>query len=185
LPDLDKESQKIKDAIVKKFDKKDIRTFGLTFAMKTKDFDTSSSIVIEKKGAFKFTSKLKHSTSYDIYYHPDFSPQSGALKKFASNVVWNELADQLNELCKVYYRQLDSYNEVSIVESQQEQHITPNSEVYNCRHCFTYYDAKYGDRVSGILEGVPFNDLPESYTCTVCDAPKSDFILSKPLALTA
>ncbi|HEX8549079.1 MAG TPA: rubredoxin [Cytophagaceae bacterium] len=185
LPDMEKQSQKIKDALVKKFDDKDIRTFGLTFAIKTKSFDTSSSIVIEKKGIFNFTGVLKHLTSYDIYYHANFSPQTGALKKFASNVGWNYLDDHLNELCKIYYKQLDSYTEVSLVESQQEQHIKTDTAIHHCKHCFTSYDPRYGDAVSDIPKGVPFEALDDTYTCTVCDAPKSDFILLDPLALTA
>jgi rubredoxin len=37
------------------------------------------------------------------------------------------------------------------------------------------YDPAFGEGV--IPPGVPFADLPAEYTCSLCDAPKSEFQL--------
>jgi rubredoxin len=37
------------------------------------------------------------------------------------------------------------------------------------------YDPEIGDLESGILMGTDFKDIPDSWTCPVCGAPKDEF----------
>jgi len=50
------------------------------------------------------------------------------------------------------------------------------SILHQCQECLTVYNADYGDVTQGIEKGVLFADLPEDYHCSLCEAPKSNFI---------
>lgn len=44
-----------------------------------------------------------------------------------------------------------------------------------CNACGYVYDPAEGDPEQGIPPGTAFEDLPESWVCPVCDAPKTEF----------
>ena len=46
---------------------------------------------------------------------------------------------------------------------------------YQCSVCNYIYDPVKGDPDNGIKPGTPFEQLPESWSCPQCGAPKSDF----------
>jgi rubredoxin len=48
---------------------------------------------------------------------------------------------------------------------------------YRCEICGYIYDPAEGDSTQGIAPGTPFESLPDSWTCPVCGAPKSDFVV--------
>ncbi len=50
-------------------------------------------------------------------------------------------------------------------------------ERYRCTVCGYIYDPKEGDSTQNIKPGTPFKDLPDTWVCPVCGAPKSDFEL--------
>ena len=46
---------------------------------------------------------------------------------------------------------------------------------YVCEICGYVYDPEKGDKEQGIAPGTAFEDLPDSWVCPVCGAPKSQF----------
>lgn len=48
---------------------------------------------------------------------------------------------------------------------------------YVCVDCGWIYDPEVGDVENGIEVGTLFEDLPDTWTCPDCGAPKSDFEL--------
>ncbi|MDZ7640595.1 MAG: rubredoxin [Desulfurivibrio sp.] len=46
---------------------------------------------------------------------------------------------------------------------------------YECDICGYIYDPASGDPENGIAPGTSFEELPESWTCPVCGADKSQF----------
>ena len=46
---------------------------------------------------------------------------------------------------------------------------------YECAVCGYIYDPEKGDPDNGIAAGVKFEDLPDSWVCPVCGAPKDQF----------
>jgi len=48
-------------------------------------------------------------------------------------------------------------------------------EKWRCTVCGYIYDAKNGDPDNGIVPGTEFKDIPDSWVCPECGAPKSDF----------
>jgi len=47
---------------------------------------------------------------------------------------------------------------------------------YVCTVCGYEYDEEAGCPEKGIPAGTKWEDVPESFTCPVCGAPKSDFV---------
>ena len=46
---------------------------------------------------------------------------------------------------------------------------------YKCLVCGYIYDPAIGDPDNDVKAGTPFSALPDSWVCTECGAPKSEF----------
>jgi len=46
---------------------------------------------------------------------------------------------------------------------------------YICKVCGYIYDPELGDPENNIPPNTPFENLPDSWTCPTCGAPKEDF----------
>jgi rubredoxin len=46
---------------------------------------------------------------------------------------------------------------------------------YQCNICGYVYDPAKGDPGNGVPPNTPFEDVPGTWTCPVCGAPKEDF----------
>ena len=53
--------------------------------------------------------------------------------------------------------------------------VTTESRQYVCQQCGYIYNPAKGDRKGKIPPGVPFEELPEDWTCPLCGAKKSRF----------
>ncbi|MCK5628216.1 rubredoxin [Candidatus Bathyarchaeota archaeon] len=49
-------------------------------------------------------------------------------------------------------------------------------EKWECTVCGYIYDPEVGDQDNNIAAGTSFEDLPEDWTCPVCNAPKDLFV---------
>ena len=50
---------------------------------------------------------------------------------------------------------------------------------YKCDVCGFVYDPSHGDPKSGIPPKTPFESIPDDWVCPVCQAPKSEFSLTR------
>ncbi len=176
LPDLNPEALRIKNELVKSFDEEDIRTYGISFAIYTgKKFDVCSSVIIKKRPSiFTFWGFMKKMTMYDIQFAPDFSLNSTNYHTYTSNITWNGLAMNLKNLSQNYYKQLSEKGPVKKMVIEEKS--TPTENLYQCSHCLTVFDEKYGEPENDIQAGTSFEMLSEDYTCPLCEHPKADFI---------
>jgi rubredoxin len=46
---------------------------------------------------------------------------------------------------------------------------------YRCTVCGYVYSPELGDPIYGIRPGIPFEKLPDDWTCPVCGASKDEF----------
>ena len=46
---------------------------------------------------------------------------------------------------------------------------------YRCKVCGYIYDPEEGDPDGGIAPKTPFDEIPDSWLCPVCGAPKTEF----------
>lgn len=170
LPVTDMEALELKRFLVRELDQQDISTHGLTFTIKMKrESFLFTSIVIEKN--------LENETGdrYNILYAKKFNPNNIHYLTYARSVRKEVIPALLIELSKIYFRQLNPEKEERD-EKSREQATQRSAISYQCTNCLSVYDKRYGDALNNIPPGVAFEDLPESYTCHVCDSPKKYFV---------
>jgi rubredoxin len=174
LPLLDKKALKLKRYLVSEFDKFDIRTFGLSFAIQNKTEGNFTTVVIRRNGRLPFLGPFDFTASYSIEHAYDFNPNSNHYILFERAVSRQDLPKALSELTKRYYAR-QFVQKSPELSGQQKSHKGCKLTVYQCPSCQTIYDQRFGDILANIDAGTPFGKLPESYCCQVCESPKSSF----------
>ncbi|WP_319500242.1 rubredoxin [uncultured Draconibacterium sp.] len=174
LPLLDKEALKLKRYLVAEFDKFDIRTYGLSFAIQNKNNGNFTSVVIRKNGRLPFLGRFDFTASYSIDHAYDFNPNSNFYMQYERALSKQDLPKALNELSKRYNARQFVKKSMNI-NRERKQEKSSSSIVYHCPFCQTVYDERFGDILAGIAAGTAFDKLPESYCCQVCESPKSTF----------
>jgi rubredoxin len=172
LPVMDVTALELKQFLVRELDQQDISTHGLTFTIKTdREILYFTSVVIEKNSQ----PDSIPGDHYNILYARNFNPHHGIYHTYARKIRKEMIPALLIELSKLYFRQLNPEKEKS-EEVKTDPVLNGSISIYQCSNCLTAYDEKYGDPEAGISAGVTFDQLPESYTCHVCESPKKDFV---------
>jgi rubredoxin len=184
LPVANKEALKMKKFLVSNFNQNDISTYGLTFTVTdyAKKAYYFTSIVIEKNIMPKKFSNFKIRDTYNLLYAENFDPNTQKYKIHVQDVDKIELPNLLMELSKLYFEQLGTEKENYSTKNKNIKEIA--IELYQCKDCLTIYNDIYGDVTQNILPTTLFEELPESYTCSLCEAPKDNFekrTFTKPL----
>ena len=172
LPVIDTEALELKRFLVRELDQQDISIHGLTFTIQTdRDMFFFTSIVIQKNNPTGSTGY------YDILYAKDFNPNTITYLTYARQVRKELIPPLLMELSKLYFRQLNPEKE----PDKEIRSLTPASQAapsaFQCSNCLTVYDPKYGDELGNIPPGTPFQNLPDTYRCHVCDSEKKYFVV--------
>jgi rubredoxin len=174
IPLLNKEAFRLKRFLMTKFDKFDICTTGLSFAIQNNPGEQFTSVVIRPKGRFPFLGKFDFTKTYNIEYAYDFNPNSNHYLEYATNLDKYELPEKLNEISKRYYARFFAQGPTHRF-SKHEKQKNKYKRVHQCPDCLTVYDETYGDLLAGIKAGILFSELGENYECPVCQTPKAAF----------
>lgn len=175
VPVDDHEALELKKYLVRSFDQNDISTYGLTFGISDNVGKRShfSSIIIEKNQQPNIVKDFEVRPTYNVLHFKNFDPNTQKCEAYANDVDKIELPGLLMELSKKYFEQLGTPKETIAPRKKTED--TSVRSVYQCQSCFTIYDSLVGDKKSNIPKGTEFNKIPDSYSCQVCDSPKSEF----------
>ena len=174
IEDFCPEGLQLKRWLVRRLDLEDIRTEGLTFAIRTRPRSgLSGSVVIRKQEGIR-PDQLKLLDRYDIWHTVDFNAHSKEYVLFRKGLEKEDLFPYLASLCKEFYRQQSSQDPIALQE-HPGQGMATKQEAFQCIHCLTLYDAQYGDPINGEAPGTAFGQTSPEYVCPVCGAPKSDF----------
>ena len=179
LPVGDTEALELKKFIVRNFDQNDISTYGLNFGIgyRSKNSTYFTSAVIEKNEVPTIIKKFNVRSTYNVLYCKNFNPDTREYIVYAQDVDKIELPGLLMELSKLYFENLGKMEDEDARKNNLIQKLKIEKEVYQCADCLTVYDSDYGDKLFNISPETHFNDLPENYTCPVCEAPKETFSL--------
>ncbi|MEO5995999.1 MAG: rubredoxin [Chitinophagaceae bacterium] len=167
----------LKRHIIRHFDVEDVRTYGLSFAVKTKAAPGMFGSVIISKQQKKNNSRLKSMDRFEILHTRDFNPNSTDLVSFRKDVSKDQLGTYLVSLCKYFYEQA-SGNRSSLLKTLTQTQISETvsfNQVYQCCHCLTVYDESTGEPENNIVAGTIFQDLNKDYACPLCEGAKEDF----------
>ncbi|MGY8914528.1 MAG: rubredoxin [Flavobacteriales bacterium] len=175
LPVDDKEALELKKFLVLSFDQNDISTYGLTFGISNDPGKRShfSSVIIEKNTQPTIVKEFDFRPTYNVLHFKNFDPNTQIYQAYAQDVDKIELPGLLMELSKKYFSQLGTTKTTS--KPSKKEKTKAIKEVYQCVSCMTSYDDTYGDLKANIASGTTFEELPKSYVCSVCEAPKSSF----------
>lgn len=167
--DLSDECLALKQQLVCEFEEADLRTYRLSFAIKTRPKSgLQGSIII----------KTLPTGDYDILHTQNFNPNSKEYICYRTNVDKASLGAELMQLCDYYYRlSIDQKHFPEIPHNEDASTSAELHELYQCKHCMTLYDSTYGDEDNGIAPNTNFSNI-EAYVCPVCGADKQDFCLT-------
>jgi flavin reductase (DIM6/NTAB) family NADH-FMN oxidoreductase RutF/rubredoxin len=102
---------------------------------------------------------------------------------FVGRVIDAEMVSEGKPMTYEYYHQVKggkspktapTYVAADESEKKNEKEETKMAS-YRCLVCGYVYDPAEGDSTAGIAAGTAFEDLPDSWVCPVCGAPKSEF----------
>jgi rubredoxin len=165
----------VKRRIIRYFDKEDVRTYGLCFAVQTKPTsNVFGSVVIEKQET-KNPHKLKSLERYNILYRKNFNPNERETVLFRQNVEKEHLGIYLTNLCKFFYER-DNMKLFETVSEPDNAEGPQKRSVYQCKDCMTIYYPLLGDEEQNVLAGTSFEDLPADYHCSLCETSKDEFM---------
>lgn len=175
LPVNDIEALSLKKYLVTNFDQNDISTYGLTFGVT--NFSSNAyyftSVVVEKNKQPEILGDFIVRDTYNLLYAKNFDPNTREYILHVQDVDKVELPRLLMELSQLYFEQLGTEREEAINEDEKKEVV--EDKVYQCKDCLTIYDEIYGDITQNIEVNTAFENLPETYKCSLCEAPKSSF----------
>jgi rubredoxin len=175
VEDNSEEGLQLKRHIIRHFDKEDVRTYGLSFAVQTKPTSSMFGSVIIEKQQTKNPHKLKSLERYNILYRKNFNPNERESVMFRESVEKEHLGIYLTSLCKFFYER-DNKEFYETVTAPVQNEESNKKVIHQCKNCRTVYDPVIGDEEQNITAGTKFEDLPSSYLCPLCESEKDDFI---------
>ncbi|MCU0415852.1 MAG: rubredoxin [Cytophagaceae bacterium] len=156
----------------------DARCEGMIIGVNTPIHDSFYSINIQEEGLFSLFGK-KYFSRYHIRYKESFNPNDPTVKPFMDHIPEKELPSFIHYLMDSFYKNKREKKNIAITSNAPKGMIPKSKYIYlECKHCATVYHPQVGDSRSEIPAGVSFDQLPDAYVCSVCSAPKTDFILS-------
>lgn len=98
---------------------------------------------------------------------------------FIGKVVECDVVSDAEPMTYAYYHQVKGGKSPktapTYVKEETETKKTESSGKYVCKVCGYVYDPAKGDHDGGIIPGTPFDALPDTWVCPICNAPKSEF----------
>lgn len=171
------EGLQLKNHVLKYFEKNDTRTFGLCFGVQTRSKSEVFGSILIRKRPLLCIGELALLSVYDLYHTENFNPNSRTYYLVEKGLYKIHLPNQIERLCRQFNtrRTQENPEPIRLEPEPMESVLGLPHTVYQCSHCFTIYDAQYGDQRRRIAAGTPYHDLPSEFTCSTCDAPKTAF----------
>lgn len=170
------EGASLKQYVIQHFNQQDTRTFGLCFGIQTQPkSEVFGSVLIRQRPWIQW-GFISLGKRYDLYIAEQYNPNSRVFRKVEKGLLQMHVPLQIERICRTFSAQriLPKTETLPLVE--EEHFALPTTEIYECPHCLTRYDERYGDEAQAIAAHTTFQKLPESYCCPTCQAPKSDLI---------
>jgi rubredoxin len=186
IEDHSPDGLRLKRYLVRQLDQEDIRTEGLSFAVKIqRGSGLPGSIIIRKQAEIR-PGQLKLLDRYELWHTADFDPHTRELLLYRKDLEKEMLFPYVVSLCKEFY-QLQSQDRELLSEDGrgmmpgQSSGVGVREEVWQCPDCLTQYHADYGDPGSGVAAGTSWGALGEDYVCPVCGTSWEEFRLVEKL----
>jgi rubredoxin len=188
VEDVSADGLALKHYLVRQFDRDDVRTFGLCFAIQLDPKTTGFGLVLIRRHKGGQNRQRIHDR-FEILYRSDFDARSDSFVLFRKEVEKEHLATYLKSLCKYFYEckagedmilhHVYRHREAAPSPGQSPA-ATGETSIYECSHCLTVYDPAIGDTEAGIPAGTAFHTVT-AYNCPVCESDRSAFRRANPI----
>ncbi|WDE95511.1 rubredoxin [Lentisphaera profundi] len=157
---------KLKEQVIHELNREGFACHGLNIAIDPRDSDCGAPIII-------YTSKNFMSLSCKVIYKPNFDYRYSGFKIAGKNLNFDDLIKCLRSLQQEFHtRKINSegvlIKAISLEDSKPEH--------YQCPDCLSEYHKTSGDPEKNIMPDTDFSDLPKSWTCPLCECPKTKFL---------
>jgi rubredoxin len=171
------EGLKLKNFIVRNLSRDDIRTFGICIGIKTrKKSEVFSSILVNRKALLNIAG-FPFFHVYDILCATNFNPNERTGFETGQNIFKFMLPAKLRKTIILFYEHQHNKNEkIKKTITKKPEVVAEKEFVHQCPHCLTIYDSLSGEPENNIAAGTGFEQLPATYCCSLCEAPKDEFI---------
>jgi rubredoxin len=167
----------LKKFLVKHLSNDDTRTFGICIGIKTrKKSEVFSSILVRRRPLLRIGRwGLLH--VYDILCAKDFNPNERTGFVYSKGNPKILLPEQLRRAILAFYEHQSKQVPAAVKKTRKDIAAKPMKKeyVYQCSHCLSVYDEATGEPDNAIAAGTRFNQLPETYSCPVCESGKEEF----------
>lgn len=171
------EGLKLKNFIVRNLGRDDIRTFGICIGIKTRKKSEIFSSILVKRKALLIIAGIPFFHVYDILCATNFNPNERTGFKTGQNIFKFMLPGKLRKTIILFYEHQHNKNEKIKKMIKKKPEVAAEKQfVHQCPHCLTIYDSLSGEPENNIAPGTGFEELPETYCCSLCEAPKNEFI---------
>ena len=178
VEDNSNEGVALKSYLVKYLSRDDTRTFGICIGIKTRmKSEVFSSVMVRKRPLISI-GKWGFFYLYDILIAKDFNPNERTGVVFSKNNLKLWLPEQMRRaILEFYNHQSKVLKTPEKKNSKKETSVseTKNEFVYQCNDCLSVYDEITGEPDNNIAAGTMFSQLPEAYSCPVCESTKENF----------
>lgn len=179
VDDNSMDALKLKQHLIKYLNDDDTRTFGVCIGIKTKmKSEVFSSIMVHRKPLIR-VGRVGLFHVYDILCAKDYNTNERTGFVFSKDNPKFSLAEQLRRAILSFYKYHTEKGEAVTTASGKKESVAieiKDDTVYQCKNCLTVYDERIGDPEYGIDPETFFQQLPDSFCCSVCDAPKENFV---------
>ena len=134
-----------------------------------------SSILVRRRPLLRI-GKLEFLHVYDILCAKDFNPNERTGFVFSKGNLKVVLKEQLHRAVLSFYSHQLKQIDVPVVKPKKEVPKAKKKEyVHQCKHCLSVYDPLVGEAENNIPAGTSFEQLPSTYSCSLCEASKEEF----------
>ncbi len=178
IEDHSPDGLRLKRYLVRQLDQEDVRTEGLSFAVKIlRGSGLPGSIVIRKQAEIR-PGQMKLLDRYELWHTADFDPHSRELKLYRKDLEKELWFPYLVSLCKEFYHLQSQGSPVALEDGAHyagKDGQGVRDAVWECTDCLTQYHAAYGDPGSGVAAGTPWGGVGKDYVCPVCGTTREGF----------
>lgn len=180
INDFDDDAFELKADIRKDLGAHDVASNGVIIGINNNKDYSFSHVIIEKTPLLKFLGANQVST-YTIYVRKEFNPTYNDFEVHKKWVTKKGITAVLQGVFTLYYEK--AFKEfatftakpISIERTVVSEKVV-NEKVHQCTSCGTVYFSEVGDMDQEIVPGTPFDKLPESYACSLCNSSKKEFL---------
>ncbi|MBC7887370.1 MAG: rubredoxin [Ferruginibacter sp.] len=175
-----KEGLELKHYLLRDLHTDDTRTFGICIGIKTRRKSEVFSSILVRRRPLLTIAGIGFFHVYDILCANNFNPNARTGFIYSKGNPKFLLSEQLRRAILSYYAYQQTLRvdepKKEVAKKEAPAKPLPVDYLHQCVHCLSVYDEKTGEPENGILAGTVFENLPASFCCVLCEAPKEEFI---------